>query len=99
MARSRWSVLRTRPPSSVPADSMLATADRVGFGRRLVEVVLLVVAPVLFPAAWIVGAVLLLSRRGAGRWSLVTVALCPAGLLPPLWFYGAGTDPATLAPQ
>jgi hypothetical protein len=78
---------------------MLVTADRAGFGRRLVDVILLVVAPVLFPSAWIVGAVLLLGRRGGGRWSLVTLALCPGGLLVPLWFYGAGTDPPTLAPQ
>lgn len=76
---------------------MAAIADVSGFGRPLVEVILLVVAPVFFPCAWIGGAVLLLMRKGGRKGSVLTLALCPAGLIVPLWFYGAGTDPPTLA--
>jgi len=78
---------------------MPVTADRPGFGRRLVEVTLLVAAPVVFPCAWIGGAAMLVARQGVARRPLVTLALCPAGLLAPLWFYGAGSEPPLLAPH
>jgi hypothetical protein len=69
-----------------------ATADVVSgapsFGRRLIEVVLLVVIPMGLPWAWGFGVVLVARRRPEG-W-LTTLAISPVGLFGPLWFYTHG---------
>lgn len=63
-------------------------ADAASFGRRLVEVLLLVVIPIALPWSWAVGVLLLVTRRPTG-W-LTTLAISPLGFLGPLWFYVHG---------
>lgn len=69
-------------------DAPDAAVERSGFGRRLVEVLLLVVMPVGLPLAWGFGVLLLTSRRPKG-WQ-TTLALSPFGLFAPLCFYARG---------
>lgn len=69
-------------------DAPYATAERSDFGRRLVEVLLLVVMPVALPLAWGFGVLLLTSRQPKG-WQ-TTGAISPLGLFAPLWFYARG---------
>lgn len=49
--------------------------------------------------AWLGGAMLLVSRQGFARRAILTLALCPGGLVAPLWFHGAGMEPRILAAE
>jgi hypothetical protein len=72
---------------------MEATADRVRL--PLVTVLMLIVAPLIHPLFWLVGVAILAVERPPG-WK-ATVAMCPLGLLAPLWLYGnSAGDGATL---